>query len=108
MIMKIEFTRSNHQLLLSVVVFTSTMIPMTSALAILPMSSEVFQTGSSAPVFSSGTTLTVKEAISKEEHLKMQNKQFSAFSKKSKFSTLIRESKQFKDIEKRSSDILHN
>lgn len=99
--MKIKFTHTNHQLLLSVVVMTSSIIPMTSAVAILPMGSEIFQTEAPITTASNETAVVIEEALSKEEHLKMQNKQFSAFSDNSKFSKLIRESKQFKGIEKR-------
>ena len=106
--MNIKFARKNHQLLLSAAVLASAIIPMTSAVAILPMGSEIFPTKSSAAVFSNETAWIIEEALSKEEHLKIEQQQLTAFSKKSEFATLIRESKQFKGIEKHNSDILDN
>lgn len=103
--MKCKLTRISQPLLLSLVACGATIIPMTSAVAILPMSSEIFQT--ETPTVSTETMLTVEDALSKANNLKRENEQLTAFSSKSKFATLIRESKQFKDIEKHDANIWH-
>ncbi|WP_201592819.1 hypothetical protein [Psychrobacter fozii] len=105
--MKYKLTRTNQQLLLSLAVFGSTIMPVTSAIAILPLGSEFFQTELSETTSSTETAL-IKKALSKEGNLKRENEHLTAFSNKSKFSTLIRESKQFRDLEKHNTDILHD
>ena len=105
--MKYKLTRTNQQLLLGLAVFGSTIMPVTSAVAILPMGSEFFQTELSETTSTAETAL-IKKALSKEGSLNRENEHLTAFSNKSKFATLIRESKQFKGIEKHNSDILDN
>ena len=104
--MKYTFTRFNQQWLLSVVALTSIIMPVTSAVAILPMTSEVFEVP--LPVASSigKTTSTLEDTLSKENLSEIEGNQVKAFSKTSKFSTLVRESKQFMGIEKRITNVL--
>lgn len=104
--MKYKFTHLNHQLLFSLAVLASTIMPVTSAVAILPMASEVFQTSLSIASSSNETASIIEDALSKEDLSKIENKHIKVFSHPSKFSTLIRESKQFKNIEKHTVDAL--
>ena len=104
--MKYAFTRFNYQWLLGLATLTSVIMPVTSAVAMLPMASEVFQVPS--PVASSidKTTLTIEDTLSKKDSSRVAEDQLKAFSNTSKFSTLVRESKQFMEIEKRIVNVL--
>ncbi len=104
--MKYAFTRFNHQWLLCLATLTSTIMPITSAVAMLPMASEVFQVPSPMASSIDKTTLTIEDTLSKEDPPKVAENQMKAFSNTSKFSTLVRESKQFMEIEKRIVDVL--
>jgi len=103
--MKSKFMRIKPQFLLGLAVLASTIMPATSALAMLPMGSEIFQAESMAIISTDETALTVDEAISRENSLTIENERMIAFSDKSKLSGLISKGRWLIGLEEHKTNI---
>jgi len=89
--MKSKFTRINPRLLLGLTAFASTIMPVTSAVTMLPMGSEIFQSEAVAIISTDKKVLTVDDAFSREKSLTIENVRIIAFSDRAKRSSFINE-----------------